>query len=332
VRDPSKPGRTSRCASFDLDGVARGPPRRRQTRVIGFHREVIAAQTRLRVPLSDTRIDFHQRAAKPPALGARELGRLRRSRRVGELLDDRPRARRLSADESIGCPTRHAQSRLPRRSPPMEADHAASGDGAPAPATVQVDEATPARPPGSMGHARLEPAGDERQVRVAVTRLDGALGGVEITPALQSIVRITRALGKIGRASRCYGEILPGPRRAIRLRSEEAGRRVGRPVEAPRYDRQGVGVLAREARAPGRRSRRGSADSSSVTSSGSGAISERSSVELEESRGRHPGAPTVTTLTKRRDDSQLRRRAAVRLSRRRLSAFRQYGARARRRA
>src|SRR5947209_7627513 len=55
---------------LDLDGVNEGRPRRRQTRVIGFHREVVAAQTRLRVPLSGHPIDSIN--LKDPALGLSE--------------------------------------------------------------------------------------------------------------------------------------------------------------------------------------------------------------------------------------------------------------------
>src|SRR5512138_3380328 len=52
------PNRADEAVCFvDLDGVNEGRPRRRQTRVIGFHREVVAAQTRLRVPLSGHPID-----------------------------------------------------------------------------------------------------------------------------------------------------------------------------------------------------------------------------------------------------------------------------------
>src|SRR5437764_12569300 len=62
------PNRADEPGCFvDLDGVNGGRPRRRQTRVIGFHREVVAAQTRLRVPLSGHPIDSIN--LKDPALG-----------------------------------------------------------------------------------------------------------------------------------------------------------------------------------------------------------------------------------------------------------------------
>src|SRR5919198_474881 len=50
VTHPNRPGES--VYFVDLDGVVGGRPRRRLTRVIGFHREIVAAQTRLRVPLS----------------------------------------------------------------------------------------------------------------------------------------------------------------------------------------------------------------------------------------------------------------------------------------
>jgi len=65
------PNRADEPVCFvDLDGVNEGRPRRRQTRVIGFHREVVAAQTRLRVPLSGHPIDSIN--LKDPALGLSE--------------------------------------------------------------------------------------------------------------------------------------------------------------------------------------------------------------------------------------------------------------------
>ena len=52
------PNRAGESVCFvDLDGVNDGRPRRRQTRVIGFHREMVAGQMRLRVPLSGHSID-----------------------------------------------------------------------------------------------------------------------------------------------------------------------------------------------------------------------------------------------------------------------------------
>ena len=65
------PNREGEAVLFvDLDGVNEGRPRRRQTRVIGFHREVVAAQTRLCVPLSGHPIDSVN--LKDPALGLAE--------------------------------------------------------------------------------------------------------------------------------------------------------------------------------------------------------------------------------------------------------------------
>jgi len=62
------PNRAGEAVCFvDLDGINEGRPRRRQTRVIGFHREVVARQMRLRVPLSGHAIDSVN--LKDPALG-----------------------------------------------------------------------------------------------------------------------------------------------------------------------------------------------------------------------------------------------------------------------
>ena len=68
VTHPNRPGET--VCFIDLDGVNDGRPRRRQTRVIGFHRETVAGQMRLRVPLSGHSIDSI--SLKAPALGLYE--------------------------------------------------------------------------------------------------------------------------------------------------------------------------------------------------------------------------------------------------------------------
>jgi thiamine phosphate synthase YjbQ (UPF0047 family) len=65
VTHPNRPGET--VCFVDLDGVNEGRPRRRQTRVIGFHREVVARHMRLQVPLSGHPIDSV--SLKAPALG-----------------------------------------------------------------------------------------------------------------------------------------------------------------------------------------------------------------------------------------------------------------------
>jgi len=68
VTHPNREGET--VCFVDLDGVNEGRPRRRQTRVIGFHREAPAGQMRLRVPLSGHPIDSIN--LKDPALGIYE--------------------------------------------------------------------------------------------------------------------------------------------------------------------------------------------------------------------------------------------------------------------
>jgi thiamine phosphate synthase YjbQ (UPF0047 family) len=51
VTHPNRPGET--VCFVDLDGVNEGKSRKRVTRVIGFHREAVVAQTRLQVPVSN---------------------------------------------------------------------------------------------------------------------------------------------------------------------------------------------------------------------------------------------------------------------------------------
>jgi thiamine phosphate synthase YjbQ (UPF0047 family) len=68
VTHPNRPGEA--VCFVDLDGVNEGRPRRRQTRVIGFHREVVAGHMRLKVPLSGHPIDSV--SLKAPALGLYE--------------------------------------------------------------------------------------------------------------------------------------------------------------------------------------------------------------------------------------------------------------------
>ena len=62
------PNRADEAVCFvDLDGVSDGRPRRRLTRVIGFHREAIVEQQRLHVPMSRHPIDSIN--LKDPRLG-----------------------------------------------------------------------------------------------------------------------------------------------------------------------------------------------------------------------------------------------------------------------
>jgi hypothetical protein len=66
-----RPNRPDEPVCFvDLDGMNEGRARRRQTRVIGFHREVAVGQMRLRVPLSGHTIDSVN--LKDPRLGIYE--------------------------------------------------------------------------------------------------------------------------------------------------------------------------------------------------------------------------------------------------------------------
>jgi len=65
------PNRPDEAVCFvDLDGMNEGRPRRRLTRVIGFHRETIAGQMRLRVPMSRHPVDSIN--LKAPKLGVHD--------------------------------------------------------------------------------------------------------------------------------------------------------------------------------------------------------------------------------------------------------------------
>lgn len=68
VTHPNRAGET--VCFVDLDGVNEGRPRRRQTRVIGFHRETVAGQIKLRVPLAGHPI--YSINLKAPSLGLYE--------------------------------------------------------------------------------------------------------------------------------------------------------------------------------------------------------------------------------------------------------------------
>ncbi len=65
VTYPNRPGEA--VCFVDLDGINDGRPRRRLTRVIGFHREAVVAQMRLSVPMSRHPIDSVN--LKDPKLG-----------------------------------------------------------------------------------------------------------------------------------------------------------------------------------------------------------------------------------------------------------------------
>jgi thiamine phosphate synthase YjbQ (UPF0047 family) len=65
VTYPNRPDET--VCFVDLDGTSDGRPRRRLTRLIGFHREATVAQMRLRVPMSGHPIDSVN--LKDPKLG-----------------------------------------------------------------------------------------------------------------------------------------------------------------------------------------------------------------------------------------------------------------------
>ena len=65
VTHPNRPGES--VFFVDLDGVVEGKPRRRRTRLIGFHNERVIKTTRIEVPVSDHPIDSIN--LKDPHLG-----------------------------------------------------------------------------------------------------------------------------------------------------------------------------------------------------------------------------------------------------------------------
>ncbi len=89
------PNRTGEVVCFvDLDGITRGRPRQRLTRLIGFHREMTVARTRLRVPMSghpidsvnlkDTKLGLYDQLTDFVAQAGIERGRLRIALEGGE--------------------------------------------------------------------------------------------------------------------------------------------------------------------------------------------------------------------------------------------------------
>ena len=64
----TRPNRKSESVCFvDLDGVVEGKPRRRFTRIIGFHHERVVGRTRIEVPVSEHSVDSIN--LKDPRLG-----------------------------------------------------------------------------------------------------------------------------------------------------------------------------------------------------------------------------------------------------------------------
>jgi thiamine phosphate synthase YjbQ (UPF0047 family) len=92
VTHPNRPGET--VCFVELDGINDGRPRRRLTRVIGFRREAIVAQTRLDVPMSphpiesvnlkDPRLGIYDRLADFVARAGVGTGRLHLALDPGE--------------------------------------------------------------------------------------------------------------------------------------------------------------------------------------------------------------------------------------------------------
>jgi thiamine phosphate synthase YjbQ (UPF0047 family) len=92
VTHPNRSGET--VCFVDLDGVNEGRPRQRRTRVIGFHRETLVANTRIDVPmprhpieslnLKDARLGIHDRLADFVARAGVGTGRLHLALDPGE--------------------------------------------------------------------------------------------------------------------------------------------------------------------------------------------------------------------------------------------------------
>src|SRR5262249_2989745 len=94
--------------------------------------------------------------------------------------------------------------------------------------------------------AWTQAARDEREMRVRVARLHGALRGVEVSAALEAIVLVPRAFRK-HRAERIHVRRYPrGAQPCAQAAIEKTGSGVGRPVEAVRKRREGVAVFGRE--------------------------------------------------------------------------------------
>ena len=127
---------------------------------------------------------------------------------------------------------RHFDARPANHALRTEADDARQ----PAPRTsfhnpVEIDEADGFAVAVWMRDAGAQPAGHERQMRVGVFWLGGALDGVEVRPAIELVVLVAGTLRKDG--AKCLDErgnvLFAKPRRYAAV--EESGGRVRRPVQ-----------------------------------------------------------------------------------------------------
>jgi hypothetical protein len=136
---------------------------------------------------------------------------------------------------------RHVDLRGPHHALAAEADEA--GETAARPAlvdAVEVDEAD-----GFAGAVRVsdtgaQPAGDERQVRVGVARLVGALLGIEVEALVQAVVLVAGAF----REERAEGFDVRrdpiGAQAGGQAPIQKAGGRVERPIQAIRVGAQSL--------------------------------------------------------------------------------------------
>ena len=117
----------------------------------------------------------------------------------------------------------------------MEPDQACEPPSRPAlDDAVEIDEEDGLSRAVRMGHAGSQAPGDEGEVRVGITRLDGALPGIQIVATLQPIMFVPCALGKQRPESfQVAWNVLGGqPRGEAAI--EEPGCRVRRPIKAVR--------------------------------------------------------------------------------------------------
>src|SRR4030095_1001725 len=170
------------------------------------------------------RIERDAQASRRQAGVCDELRELRINAQARVLEIDR--VDRVSGDRHLdACTTDNAltvEGDESRQSPPrLPVIHA-----------VEIDPADLFTSAVRVRDARTQAPGDERQVRVRVAWLDGALCGIEITAAFEAVVRVAGAF----REERAERVDVPGDALRAETRRqtaiEEARGRVERPIEA----------------------------------------------------------------------------------------------------
>ena len=112
---------------------------------------------------------------------------------------------------------------------------------------VEVHEADRLTRAVRMPHAGTQPAGDEREVRIGVLRLDCPLGGIEVVAPLQPVMLVAGAFREQPAERIDVGRDMFGTETGRETPVEKPGRRVRRPVETMRKGAQRL-VLVRESR------------------------------------------------------------------------------------